>query len=310
MIVIMTDPKTPSEARHREFGEFLRSRRERLTPASVGLPAGFRRRTPGLRREEVALLAGVGTTWYTWLEQGRDVRPSAEVLSALAQALRLDPTEQRHLFILNDRPAPEQRPAGPERVEEPLRRMLASLTGQPAYVLGRRWDVLAWNRAAEVLFGDYGRLQGDERNIMHLVFADERQHRLLVDWDDLAPAALAMFRADSARYAGDPEFERLIATLKRSSPEFRKWWPKHDVLRRLSSQKRIQHKTGGRMVFEYTSFAVTDHPDMKLVVYTPLEEAQSVRKLETLLHDITPSENGQATIKKRQKQRFRQSGIA
>ena len=106
------------------------------------------------------------------------------------------------------------------------------------------------------------------------------------------------------------EFERLIATLMRSSPEFRKWWPKHDVLRRLSSQKRIQHKTAGRMVFEYTSFAVTDHPDMKLVVYTPLEEAQSVRKLETLLHDITPSENGQATIKKRQKQRFRQSGMA
>jgi transcriptional regulator with XRE-family HTH domain len=305
----MSDAQIPIEARRREFGAFLRTRREKLTPASVGLAEGFRRRTPGLRREEVALLAGVGTTWYTWLEQGRDVRPSAEVLSALADALKLDPAERRHLFVLNDRPPPETRPAGPERVEEPLRRMLASLTGQPAYVLGRRWDVLAWNRAAQVLFGDYGKLRGDERNIMHLVFADAAHRRLLVDWDELAPTSLAMFRSDSARYAGDPEFERLIATLMRSSREFREWWPKHEVLRRLSSQKRIQHQTGGRMVFEYTSFAVTDHPDMKLVVYTPLEEAQSVKKLEALLHDVTPNENGYATVEKRQKQRLRQSAI-
>ena len=124
--------------RRREAGEFLRSRRERLTPSDVGLPNGFRRRTPGLRREEVAMLADVGTTWYTWLEQGRDVRPSDELLSALAGALRLDPIERRHLYILHERPAPEQRSAGPERIEEPLRRMLDSLTGQPAYVLGRR----------------------------------------------------------------------------------------------------------------------------------------------------------------------------
>ncbi|MDR3489537.1 MAG: helix-turn-helix transcriptional regulator [Bradyrhizobium sp.] len=305
----MSDTQIPIEARRREFGAFLRTRREKLTPASVGLAEGFRRRTPGLRREEVALLAGVGTTWYTWLEQGRDVRPSAEVLSALADALKLDPAERRHLFVLNDRPPPETRPAGPERVEEPLQRMLASLTGQPAYVLGRRWDVLAWNRAAQVLFGDYGKLRGDERNIMHLVFANAAHRRLLVDWDELAPTSLAMFRSDSARYAGDPEFERLIATLMRSSREFREWWPKHEVLRRLSSQKRIQHQTGGRMVFEYTSFAVTDHPDMKLVVYTPLEEAQSVKKLEALLHDVTPNENGYATVEKRQKQRLRQSAI-
>lgn len=267
----------------------MRSRRERLSPAVVGLPPGFRRRTPGLRREEVALLAGVGTTWYTWLEQGRDVRASPEVLSALAGALRLDAAERRHLFVLNDRPAPEERRAGPEQVEEPLRRMLAGLTDQPAYVLGRRWDVLAWNRAAATVFGDYGKLVGDERNIMHLVFADPRHRRLLLDWDDLARTSLAMFRADSARCAGDPEFERLIATLRRSSQEFRKWWPKHDVMRRLSSEKRIQHPVGGRMVFEHSSFAVTDHPDMKLVVYTPLEEARTVQKLRELLHKKRPA---------------------
>jgi transcriptional regulator with XRE-family HTH domain len=302
----MSDSQTSVEARRRASGAFLRTRREKLTPASVGLAAGFRRRTPGLRREEVALLAGVGTTWYTWLEQGRDVRPSAEVLSALADALKLDAAERRHLFVLNDRPPPQPRPAGPEQVEEPLRRMLASLTGQPAYVLGRRWDVLAWNRAAEALFGDYGKLTGDERNIMHLVFANAAHRRLLVDWDELAPTSLAMFRADSARYAGDPEFERLIATLMGVSREFRRWWRRHEVLRRLSSQKRIQHRTAGRMVFEYTSFAVTDHPDMKLVVYTPLEEAQSVEKLEALLRGVKLSESGRALAEKRQRQRLPQ----
>lgn len=301
MMRMMSDSAFTIAARRREFGDFLRSRRQRLSPAKVGLPDGFRRRTPGLRREEVALLAGVGTTWYTWLEQGRDVRASPEVLSALADALRLDPAERRHLFVLNDRPPPEMRPAGPERIEEPLQRMLASLTSQPAYVLGRRWDVLAWNRAATVLFGDYAELDGDRRNIMHLVFADERHRRLLVDWDDLASVSLAMFRADSARYAGDPDFERLIATLKRASPAFRAWWPRHDVLRLLASQKRIEHPIGGRMVFEYTTFSVTDQPDLKLVVYTPLADDQTAQKLDALLCLETQGEAGDADAKRKQR---------
>lgn len=274
---------SPILARRRQAGEFLRSRRERLTPSEVGLPEGFRRRTPGLRREEVAMLAGVGATWYTWLEQGRDVRPSAEVLSALADALRLDAAERRHLYILNDRPPPEPRRSGPETVAQPLRRMLESLTGQPAYILGRRWDILAWNRAAEVLFGDYGALSGDTRNAMHLVFADRVHRKLLVDWGDVAATALAMFRADSARYAGDPDFERLIETLQRVSPEFRDLWPRQDVLRALGSHKRINHPVGGRMTFEYTSFAVNDQPDIKLVVYTPLDADETVEKLARLL---------------------------
>jgi transcriptional regulator with XRE-family HTH domain len=299
----MSDSLTTLAARRREFGAFLRTRRERLTPASVGLAEGFRRRTPGLRREEVAQLAGVGTTWYTWLEQGRDVRASAEVLTALADALNLDLAERRHLFVLNDRPPPQMRPPGPERVEEPLRRMLQSLTGQPAYVLGRRWDVLAWNRAAVALFGDYGRLEGDERNIMHMVFANPAHRRLLIGWEELAPVALAMFRADSARYAGDPEFERLIALLMRSSDEFRQWWPKHEVLRGLSSLKRIRHPASGKMAFEHTSFNVADQTDMKLVVYTPLQEDRTVEKLDALLRRRTADKIGGAAQRKRRVRR-------
>jgi hypothetical protein len=168
-------------------------------------------------------------------------------------------------------------------VEKPLLRMLDSLTGQPAYVLGRRWDVLAWNRAAELLFGDYGELDGDQRNIMHIVFANKSHRRLLVDWDEVAATALAMFRADSARHAGDPEFERLIETLKHASPEFRKLWSRQDVQRSLGNHKRIRHPVAGRMTFEYTSLEVTGQGDLKLVVYTPLETDKTIEKLTALL---------------------------
>ena len=158
---------SPEDSRRRELGAFLRSRRERLSPQATGIAAGARRRTPGLRREEVAMIAGVGTTWYTWLEQGRDVRPSVEVLTALCEALRLDAAERRHLFTLAGRQQPERRRIVPGKVEGPLLHMLQSLVLQPAYVVGPRWDVLAWNDAAVAIFGDYGLLEGDARNIIH-----------------------------------------------------------------------------------------------------------------------------------------------
>ena len=240
---------SPQADRLRELGAFLRSRRERLSPADVGLAPGFRRRTPGLRREEVALLAGVGTTWYTWLEQGRDIRPSAEVLTALAETLHLDGAERRHLFILAGRPQAGRLPPAPERIDEPLARMLESLAGHPAYVMGRRWDILAWNRAASAVFGDYGALEGDGRNIMHVLFTNARHRRMLVEWEALARSALGQFRADSAKYLGDPGFERLIALLDAASPEFRRWWPERDVLSRQSGVKRLNHPQAGPMAF-------------------------------------------------------------
>ncbi len=187
--------------------------------------------------------------------------------------------------MLHDRPSSEPPLSGPERVDEPLRRMLHSLTGQPAYVLGRRWDVLAWNDAAEVVYGPYGRLDGDERNALHLVFADSDHRQLLVDWEAVARASLAMFRADYARYAGQPDFERLVGSLTRLSSEFALWWPRREVARPLAGQKRIDHPTAGRMLFEYSSFGVGDSADMKLIVFTPLEDEGTARKLDRLLRD-------------------------
>lgn len=263
------------EARLKEFGEFLRTRRERLKPAELGLPEGTRRRTPGLRREEVALLAGVGTTWYTWLEQGRDVRPSQEVLGAIARTLHLDGAERRHLFTLAARPTLEPRAAGEENAPAPLLRLLEKWTDQPAYVLGRRWDVLAWNDAAVAVFGDFGELQGDARNMMHMMFANPSHRARLADWEDLAPVSLAMFRADSARYAGDPDFERLIALLQAESEELRAWWALHDVVRQPSTIKRVNHPTAGQIEFEYMSLDVTDRPGMRLIICTPRKEGSN-----------------------------------
>ncbi len=270
-------------ARRREAGDFLRSRRGRLAPSEVGLPQGFRRRTPGLRREEVAMLAGVGTTWYTWLEQGREIQPSSEVLAALADALRLDPAERHHLFSLYDRPAPERRLPGEEHIGEPLRRMMDGLAGQPAFVLGWRWDILAWNRAAEAVIGPSPRPDGGRSNALDLLFCDPACRRLFVDWETAARGALATFRADCAPYVGDPDFEGLVARLTRLSPEFAAWWPQHDVGRRLAGKKRLDHPTVGRMHFAFSTLAVGDRPGMKLLVFTAVDEEDTPRKLGRLL---------------------------
>ena len=295
MIVRMDGTSDSHNERRRALAAFLRSRREGLAPAEVGLPNGFRRRTSGLRREEVAQLAGVGVTWYTWLEQGRSVSPSAEVLDALATVLRLDAAERRHLFVLADRPPALKRGAGPEVVDAPIRRLLASLTRQPAYVTGRRWDILAWNCAAAAVFGDYARLEGDARNIMHLMFANPAHRAMLADWPSLAAVTLAMFRADYAPYRGDADFERLIANLRAVSAEFREWWPRQEIAGHLSGHKRVDHPVAGRMLFEYTSFAVSTAEGLRLAVYTPVPESDTERRLAGLMRQADRIARPQST---------------
>ena len=283
----MTDLAPAAISRRRAFAAFLRSRRERLSPSDVGLPAGFRRRTPGLRREEVALLAGVGTTWYTWLEQGRDVQPSAAVLAAIADALCLDQAERNHLFTLAGRPQPSHRSVIDEQISETLARLLASLSNQPAYVIGRRWDILMWNEAATAVFGDPGETDAVNRNIMHRVFADAEHRAALLDWEGLARGVLAQFRLDSARHLGDPAFDELIDELHAISPEFREWWPKHEVDERLSGNKTVRHPQAGLLTFEFMTLAIDDGSDMKLIVYTPLAENDSIRKVDALLKAVS-----------------------
>jgi transcriptional regulator with XRE-family HTH domain len=270
------------EARRRELADFLRTRRAALQPADVGLPNGGRRRTPGLRREEVAQLAGVGTTWYTWLEQGRDVRASKSVLEALGDALRLTNAERHHLFRLGrgeSWPVPR---LVDEKASPTIRRLIANL-GAPAYLLGRRWDYLAWNDAMAAVFGDPSDLPDGLRNHMWVVFTDPSYRKLVPDWTKGARTALARFRSDHARHVGEPAFEELIGALQDASPEFREWWPRHEVASSAEGRKVLNHPEVGRLVFEHAPFHRADHWEQRLILYSPLDEDDTPAKLERLL---------------------------
>ena len=276
-------PATDGAARRAELADFLRTRREALQPHEVGLPGGGRRRTPGLRREEVALLAGVGTTWYTWLEQGRDVRASAAVLEAVARALRMTPAERAHLMLLGrgEQVAPERCP--PETLQATIRRLLDSLGPHPACVLGRRWDLLAWNRAYAVVFGDPAELPDGRRNLIWSVFMDPARRVLHTDWNSGARNAVARFRADSARHVGDADFDALIDALREASPEFRAWWELHEVARSGAGRKRLAHPVAGELVFEHAVFKLEEAPEQRLALYSPLPTAGTPEKLARLL---------------------------
>ena len=259
--------------RRQALADFLRQRRAHLTPAEVGLPAGIRRRTPGLRREEVAQLANMGTSWYVWLEQGRDVHPSAQVLESLAQALRLTPNERRHLFLLAGQPLPPHASPLEERTSPALQQVLDDLNPTPAYAVGRRWDYLAWNQAADRLFAISEASPRYGRNLVWRLFTSPTM-RARPNWEPIARGALAEFRTASARYPGDEWFEELIEDLKQVSPEFRRWWPHHDARSALDVRKEIEHPTLGHLEFEHITLQVLSNPDIRIMIYSPLAETR------------------------------------
>jgi transcriptional regulator with XRE-family HTH domain len=249
-----------------ELGDFLRSRREKLSPKTVGLPNRRRRRTPGLRREEVAELAGIGVDWYVRLEQGRAVRPSVTTIDALARALCLGKVERAHLraLALNA----NRRAFSREEIPDAIRRLVDSLN-QPAYVTGRRWDVLAWNEAAAEIFA-FDRMAEEDRNILVCVLTNPDTRRLFgASWADEAKRIVALFRATHDLWAGDPAFLDLLARLRQGSPEFATWWEAHDVESAVAGQKLLSHPKMGSLRFDYASFQANDDPSLKLVIYSP-----------------------------------------
>jgi transcriptional regulator with XRE-family HTH domain len=279
------DPAQEPSGDHRrsELADFLRRRRESLQPEDVGLPGGGRRRTPGLRREEVAQLAGVGTTWYTWLEQARDVRASAEVLEALARALRLTQAERAHLLLLGRGAEPPVVNPPAERASASVKRLISHLGCNPAFVLGRRWDYLAWNNAACALFGDIGAMPRAARNHVWLMFMDPRRREIVADWEHSSRLIAAKFRADSARHLNDPTFEALIQALRRSSREFCRAWELHEVSGVGGGRKEIRHPVIGDLVFEHAVFRPEAESEQRLVLYSPLPEQDTAAKLQRLL---------------------------
>ena len=253
--------------RRNELGDFLRSRREKLSPKTVGLRPGRRRRTPGLRREEVAELAGIGVDWYIRLEQGRSVSPSVTTVDALARALRLTKVEHAHLRALTGNA--DRRAFRRETVPDSLCRLIESLD-QPAYVTGRRWDVLAWNKAADEVFA-FGRLPEEDRNILICILTLPATRKLFgAGWADEAKRVVAQFRATHDLWAGDPAFVALLERLHRGSPEFAGWWKAHDIRAAAAGRKQLKHPKKGLLRFEHASFQANDDPSLKLVIYTPV----------------------------------------
>lgn len=255
------------------LGAFLRSRRTRLDPASFGLTG--RRRTPGLRREEVAQRASISPTWYTWLEQGRGGAPSAEVLSRVAGALMLTDTEREHLFMLGLGRPPEVRYKPVDGVNPRLQRLLDSLHSSPALIKTATWDVVAWNRAAAVVLTDYSTLPVGQRNILRFLFCNPAIRAKQHDWESVARFVVGSFRADAARAGLASEVGELVEELCNASAEFASLWRDNDVLRQSDGDgvKHLQHPQLGTIELEYSAFAVDGRPDLGMIVYTPLDSA-------------------------------------
>lgn len=260
----------------RELADLLRSRRERLLPADVGLPTNGRRRTQGLRREEVAQLAGISITYYTFLEQGRQVSPSRQVLDALAHALRLTPAERDHMHALARGAGVSVARRAVETLAPEVTALVERLDPHPTYVTGRYWDVLAANRAARALWTDWSALPAEHRNMLWWTLTDPAARTIFVEWEEEARAQLARFRTSAARHRDDPAFGALIERLHIHSPEARAWWPRHDIAPLSSGRKRLYNPVLGHLELHHVVLQVADDPEQKLVTFTanPTDQAR------------------------------------
>jgi transcriptional regulator with XRE-family HTH domain len=272
---------TNSLDRETPLGVYLKDRRAKLDPAALGFPAG-RRRTPGLRREEVAQRAHISPTWYTWLEQGRGGAASADVLDRIARALMLTDVEREHLFLLGLGRPPEVHYQRPDAVTPRLQRVLDALEPVPALIRTAIWDVVAWNRAATLMFGDYGALPPDQRNILRVIFLDPRMRAAQTDWHSVARYVIGAFKVDAARAGAAAAVEPLVEDLARLSPEFRDLWREQELHSHTEAVKRIHHPVLGPLSFEHTTFGVDGRTDLTMVVYNPATPADTAR-LQSLL---------------------------
>ena len=267
------------------LGVYLKDRRTRLDPAAFGFP-GERRRTPGLRREEVAQRANISPTWYTWLEQGRGGAPSADVLDRIARALMLTDIEREHLFLLGLGRPPEARYRKNEGVTPRLQRVLDALDPTPALIRTATWDVLAWNRASTVMLADYGAMPPEQRNMLRFLFLDPRARAAQYDWRSVARFILGAFRLDAARAGAAADVEPLVEELSRFSPEFRAMWRDGDLPAAVHREaiKHMRHPVLGEVAFEYSTFAVDGRTDLSLLVYNPATP-EDARRVASLLRD-------------------------
>ena len=270
-----------SATARRELAEFLRSRRRQVDPRVAGVPGGGPRRTPGLRREEVALLSSVSHTWYTWLEQGRDIRPSRQVVDALARTLRMSPAEHEYVLRLTGHGGAA--PAGAaEGMPAHVQRLLDALGPSPAYAITADWTIVGWNHAYERLYPGVAAVPAAERNLLWLVFTDPAVRSLLADWAGDSRRFLTQFRAEVGPRLADPGVVDLVARLEAASPHFRAGWASHDVDRFSSGERRFEHPGVGTLLLEHHQLTPADAPGLHLVVYTAAPGSDAAPKLARL----------------------------
>jgi transcriptional regulator with XRE-family HTH domain len=256
----------------RQRAEFLRSCRARINPADLGLPVPQRKRTEGLRREDVASLSGVSVSWYTWLEQGRDMRVSDEVLERIAQTFKLSEDERIYLFsLVQHRPPRLPREARLEAPPEIVR--MINRVAMPAVVMNLRWDVLAWNRLNSIIFRDYATTPPAERNLVEILFTRQSYYTEPVEFEKMARRMLAKLRVDYSKSGDDPRFEALIRRLEMLSPVFRRVWRSPEINIRSYGIHRFRHPRFGELAFEHTSYVPDGHPTVRVVLCTPDDEA-------------------------------------
>lgn len=269
--------------RYHELAEFLRSRRARLSPEEAGLPRGSRRRTPGLRREEVAMLAGVSPEWYTWLEQGRGITVSGQLLESLARVLQLDSVEREHLFLLALRqPPPVETFTSPE-VSPGLQQLLDQMGSTPASVVDVRLNVVAWNAAHCAVYGDYTAMTQRERNLIWRIFSVPPGGRTNDDWEHLAEVMLAQFRAGYARFINDPWWAEQIAELSLICPDFQRLWSRHDVINRSEGRKIMHHPVVGDLSLDFLWLQPVDSQELRLLIHSPTAGTDTAAKIERLM---------------------------
>jgi len=278
----MTRRDDSEHTRRMELASFLRTRRERLRPEQLGLPLRRRRRTPGLRREEVAELIGIGVTWYTWLEQGRAIQVSTDVVEQVARVFQLSMDERAYLFQLAQRSLPPA-PAEPPEVVRPIfSDVLTALEPSPAHIRDRRWNVLAWNRAESFLV-DWQAYPASERNIIWHHFTNPTFRQIMVNWEREARSVLSEFRMESGQQAEDPSLTTLVGQLQEISAEFRAWWPLQEVRRERELPIELQHADAGRLLFQPVTVVFTAEPHLLMRILMPLSEADTAAKLHALL---------------------------
>ena len=258
------------------LGSFLKDRRARLDPAAFGFPL-TRRRTPELRREEVAQRANVSATWYTWLEQGRGGAPSADVLDRIARAMMLADVEREHLFLLGLGRPPEVSYQAPDGVTPRLQRFLDTLEYSPAIIRTATWDVIAWNKAAAAVLTDYSMLATGERNVLRLMFRDSHLRAAQPNWQNVARYVVASFRADVARAGASRNVQSLVDELCATSPDFAAMWSDNDVRAHGDGAKVLHHPIAGALSMEFSEFGVDGRRDLNMVVYNPATPADAAK---------------------------------